>query len=219
VLAGGAGRADDGRVPTGTELPPADVLENLPEPFWWQRRWAGLSARGRRSVVAGVVLALVAGGALWWHDRVADRELRQRVVLATTLGVWTSSTSPPGGAVGWFVLVRNDGQEPLTVTSLDAAAGGLTVTALADGDRLVPPGREVEVPVSVRLTCGATGDGTVDLPAEVGVRRPDGATASRRSELAATLVLDVARTLCTVRPELRDHELSGPVLRPGEAGD
>jgi hypothetical protein len=195
------------------------VLENVPEPFWWQRRWAGLSARGRRRLVLGVVLLLLAGGALWERDRIADRELRQRVVLGTTLGVWTSSTSPPGGAVGWFVLVRNDGREPVTVTSLDAAAGRLALTTLDDGDRPVGPGQEIEVPVSIRLTCTATGEETAGLPAEIGVRRRDGVATSRRSELTATLVLDVARTLCAVRPDLRDHELSGPVLRAGEPGD
>lgn len=219
MLAGGGGPADDGRVPTGTDLPPADVLENVPEPFWCQRRWAGLSVRGRRWLAVGTVLVLLAGGALWERGRIAERELRQRVVLGTTLGVWTSSTSPPGGAVGWFVLVRNDGREPFTVTSLDAAAGRLALTTLDDGDRPVAPGQEIEVPVSVRLTCAATGDDTGDLPAEIGVRGRDGVPTSRRSELTATLVLDVAATLCAVRPGLRDHELSGPVLRAGEAGD
>jgi hypothetical protein len=206
-------------VPTGTDLPPADVLENVPEPFWWQRRWAGLSARARRGLVVGTVLVLLAGGGLWWADRVADRELRERVVLATTLDVWASSTSPPGGAVGWFVLVRNDGQQPVTVTSLEAAAGRLAVTALDVGDLAIAPGQEIDVPVSVRLTCSAARGGNGSLTAEIGVRRQDGVATSRRSRLAAAPALDVARTLCTVRPGLRDHELSGPVLRPAAAGE
>jgi hypothetical protein len=195
------------------------VLENLPEPYWWQRRWAGLSVRGRRWLVAGIVLVLLAGGALWWRDRADDRELRQRVVLAPTLGVWTSSTSPPGGAVGWFVLVRNDGLEPVTVTSFDASAGRLSITAIDDRDRPVAPDQEVEVPVSVRLTCSTAGGDSDDVPAEIGVRRHDGAVTTRSSVLVATQVLDVARTLCSVRPDLRDHELSGPVLRHGGTGD
>ena len=50
----------------------------------------------------------------------------------------------------------------------------------------------------------------------IGVRREDGGTTTRRVELSpASLVLDVAATLCDARPELRDHELSGPVLRTG----
>ena len=46
------------------------------------------------------------------------------------------------------------------------------------------------------------------------MRRDDGGSTSRRVDLqAAQLVLDVAATVCTVRPDLRDHELSGPVVR------
>jgi hypothetical protein len=192
-----------------------DVLENVPEPFWWQRRWAGLSRRGRRLSVLLAVLGLFTGGTLWWQDRAAERDLRQRVVLSTTLGVWTSSTSPPGGAVGWFVLVRNDGRQPVTVTAVEATGDRLRIRTSDDGGRLVPPGEEVEMPVSVRLTCG--GEDTHAVRVEVAVRREDGGPVTRRSELAdASLVQDVATTLCSVRPDLRDHELSGPVLRAGD---
>jgi hypothetical protein len=49
---------------------------------------------------------------------------------------------------------------------------------------------------------------------EIRLRRQDGGTASRRVDLQpADLVRDAAATLCAVRPGLRDHELSGPVLR------
>lgn len=207
--------ADDDRVPAGVEPPPAEVLENVPEPFRWPRRRRMISRRGRRLVALLAVLALLAGGALWWRDRAADRELRQRVVLAATLGVWTSSTSPPGGAVGWFVLVRNDGPEPVTVTVLEALGGRLRIRTHDDRERRVAPGEEAGVPVSVRLTC-ATSD-TAPLRAEVAVRREDGGSVTRRPELSdAALVRDVATTLCSVRPGLRDHELSGPVLRAGD---
>jgi hypothetical protein len=54
------------------------------------------------------------------------------------------------------------------------------------------------------------------LPAAIGVRTDAGGVVSRRADLTpAALVLDVAATLCEVRPGLRNHELSGPVLRTG----
>ncbi len=58
------------------------------------------------------------------------------------------------------------------------------------------------------------------MTAEIGVRRQDGGSTTRQVVLEpAFLVLDVAATLCAVRPDLRDHELSGPVLRGGAAKD
>lgn len=191
----------------------SDVLEQVPEPFWWQRRWAALSGRGRGVAGVLVVVALLAGGALWARDVAAERELRERVVLAPTLGVWSSSTSPPGGAVGWFVLVRNDGRQPVTVTAVDAGGGRLEIAA-GDVEQPIEPGEQVAVPVSVRLTCAGPDPGP--LRARVGVRREDGELLTHGSDLGqASLAVDVATTLCSVRPALRDHELSGPVLRTG----
>ena len=175
------------------------------------------SPRRRRLVlVVGVVVVLGCGG-VWLRDRSAEHELGQAVELRTTFGVVSSSTSPPGGAVRFFVLVRNDGPRPLTVTSVDASRRGLRVRMGEAGDRRVDAGREIEIPLSARLTCVDGVDGVAaGLPAAIGVRREDGGSATRRVELApAALVLDVAATLCEVRPGLRDYELSGPVLRTG----
>jgi hypothetical protein len=103
------------------------------------------------------------------------------------------------------------------VTSVAATDGGLRVRMQDDGDRRVDPAQEIEIPVSARLSCGADLDADRGgLPAVIGVRREDGGATSRRVELQpAALLLDVARTLCAVRPDLRDLELSGPVLRTG----
>ena len=122
---------------------------------------------------------------------------------------------PAGGRGALLLLVRNDGALPVAVTSVDAADAGLRLRMQDEGERRIPPGREVEIPLSVRLTCvPGAGAARPSLDAEIGVRREDGGATSRPADLRpASLVLDVAATLCGVRPDLRDHELSGPVLR------
>ena len=171
--------------------------------------------RGRGLVAGLAVLVLLGGGALFVRHWSADRELRQAVELSTSFGVWSSSTIRPGGEVGYYLLVRNDGALPMAVTSVDAAGDGLTLRMRDEDERRIPPGREVEIPMSVRVTCvPGTGGARPFLAAEIGVRREDGGTTSRPAELRpASRLLDVAATLCAVRPDLRDHELSGPVLR------
>jgi hypothetical protein len=68
--------------------------------------------------------------------------------------------------------------------------------------------------VSVRLTCAGADGAAGPLPVELALRRVDGAVTSRDVELEPVfLVRDVAATLCAVRPDLSDHELSGRVLR------
>jgi hypothetical protein len=166
-------------------------------------------------VASVAVLVLLVGGILVVRTWSAERELRQAVELSTSLGIWSSSTARPGGEVRFFVLVRNDGALPLSVTSVAAADRGLQLRMRDEGERRIAPGKEVEVPLSVLVTCarGAGASGP-SLAAEIGVRREDGGTTSRATELRpAGLVLDVAATLCAVRPELRGHELSGPILR------
>jgi hypothetical protein len=171
--------------------------------------------RRRLLVVIGVAVVLVCGG-LWFRDWSAERALRQAVQLTTTFGVSSSSTSPPGGSVRYFVLVRNDGARPLTVTSVVASIPGLRVRMRDVGGRRIAAGRQIEIPLSARLTCGDGVGAAAGLTAAIVVRREDGGSATRRVALTpASLVLDVAATLCDVRPELRDHELSGPVLRAG----
>jgi hypothetical protein len=220
-----AGRVDDGDRSAGENSGPwhgsgssgVDLLEGGTGPSWWQTRWAALPLVGRRLLAVLGILVLVAAGAVWFREWAAERELRQRVELATSLGVWSSSTSPPGGTVGFFLLVRNDGARPVWVTAVDGAGERVRLRMSDDGDRRVGVGREIEVPVSVRLTCAA-GDGPLGtgLSAEIAVRRQDGEAVAERVELRpAALVLDVAASLCRVRPDLRDHELSGPALRTG----
>jgi hypothetical protein len=192
-----------------------DLLEGGTGPPWWRQAWGRLTPWGRRSLVVLVVAALAVAGAVLLHDRAVERELERRVSLAATLGIWSSSTVVPGGAVDFYVVVRNEGPRPLTVIAVDGTGPGLRVAMRDAVDRPVAAGGEVEIPLSVRLTCGAA---EADLSTEIGVLRSDGTSAVRGIDLqSATRLLDVAATLCAVRPELRDHELSGPILRRAEA--
>jgi hypothetical protein len=165
-----------------------------------------------------VALVLVGAGVAWYRGRAAERELAERIVLTTSLGVSSSSTTPPGGEVGFFVVVRNDGPRPVEVTAVDGATDRVRVTMRYDHQPRLDPGTVNAIALSVRITC-RPGRGPAELPVEIRLRRQDGGTASRRFDLQpAALVGDVATTLCAVRPGLRDHELSAPVLRPGGVG-
>jgi hypothetical protein len=205
---------DDAEGPDVGAAPVQGVLEYRPEPFWWQRRWRALPQRWRRLVATLAVLGVVAAGTVQVHNWVVARELAQRVVLATSLGVWTSSTSRPYGYVSYFVAVRNDGTQPLSVTSVEMSTERLRLSMRSDAPRRVEAGQEIQLLVSVRLTCGTTDGGPPSLPARVTVRRDDGGSAAQRVYLQpSALILDAASTLCAVRPELTDHEISGPVTR------
>ncbi len=168
-----------------------------------------------RLVAVVMVVVLVGVGLLWYRDRAAERELARRVDLTASLGVSSSSTTPPGGEVGYFVVVRNDGPHPVEVTAVEGGTDRLRLTMRYDHRPRLDPGTVNAIALSVRLTC-RPGRTPVELPVELRLRRQDGGTTSRRVDLQpSALVGDVATTLCTVRPDLRDHELSGPVLRPG----
>jgi hypothetical protein len=192
-----------------------EILEGGTGRPGWRTRWTGLPPNGRRLVAVVAVLVLLGGGIVWFRSWSAERDLRQAVELTTALGVLSPSTTPPGGEVRYFVRIRNDGVRPLSVTAVDAVGEGLRLRMQDEGDRPVDPGREIDVPVSARLSCGVPDASQAGLTAEIRVRREDGGSTVRRLDLEpAALLLDAARTLCAVRPALRDHELSGPVLRP-----
>lgn len=193
-----------------------DVLEGGLRPPWWRRAWAALPPPGRRVLVALLVLAVAVAGVVLVGERAAEKERRERVALETTVGIASSSSDPPGGQVRFFLVVRNEGPLPVSVTAVEGTGAGVRVRMRDEGARPVGAGGEIEIPLSVRLTC-PTGPG--ELTAEVGVRREDGGSTSRRMDLQpAHVVLEVAATLCSVRPDLRDHELSGPVLRGAVSG-
>ena len=202
----------------GPDVLDGDVLEGGLRPPWWQRAWTALPRWGRLlalALVAAVVLGAV-GSEL--RERAAERAQARRVVLAASMSLSSVATTPPGGQVSFFVVVRNEGARPVRVTALEGAADGLRLRMQDDVERLVSPDGETAVPVSVRLTCAAyTGD--AGLRTEIGVRRADGSgTTLRVRPDPADLLLDVATTLCRSRPGLSDQELSGPVLDAVTAG-
>jgi hypothetical protein len=197
----------------GTVDPPAgDLLEGGLRPPWWRRGWMALP-RTARLLVVGLVVVLVLGAAgLELRHRASERALARQVDLAASMGLSSLSATPPGGQVSFFVVVRNYGARPVRITAVEGSAGGLRIGMLDDLERSVSPDGETAVPVSVRLTCAdyAGGEG---LTTEIAVRREDGGAATRRLRPdPADLLLDVAATVCGVRPGLRDQELSGPVL-------
>lgn len=216
-VAGVGTGADDGRVPV--PLPgPGELLESGPPPVPWRDRWAALPRAARRLVAGLVVLALAGAGVAWYLDRAAERELAERVALTASLGVSSSSTTPPGGEVGYFAVVRNDGPNPVEVAAVAGATDRLRVSMRNRSGPRLDPGTEHAIALSVLLTC-RPGRPPAELPVEIRLRRADGGTTSRRVDLQpAALVTDVAATLCAVRPGLRDHELSGPALRPQDDG-
>ena len=189
-----------------------DVLEGGMQPPWWRRRWTALSRAGRLVLVAVVVLLAAGAGGVWLRDRAADRALAERVDLTASVGLSSVSTTPPGGQVSFFVVVRNHGALPVRITGVEGSARGLRVRMLDDVVRHVSPDAEAAVPVSVRLTCPRSGVGE-GLTTEIAIRREDGVAVTRRVRPApADLLLDVVTTVCGALPDLRDQEISGPVL-------
>jgi hypothetical protein len=201
---------DGGEEPA--DLAEGDVLEGGFRPPWCRRAWAVLPRSGRVLLVGVLVLAAAAAGGLELRDRAAERELGRQVDLSASLGLSSLSTTPPGGQVSFFVVVRNEGPRPVRITAVEGTAAGLRLRGVDVGERLLSPDAETAVPVSVRLTCPGY-DGGGDLVTSVAVRRQDGGRATPRVRPEpAGLLTDVADTLCRSRPDLRDQELSGPVL-------
>lgn len=201
----------------------AEVLAQRASPSWWERHLLVVPAPVRRIASAVTVLtasaALVVSGLVLVRDWLVERRQAQVVSLGVSLGVWASSTSPfTGGQVVYYASVRNRGIRPLKVTSIEASDGQLQLRARDGTARWVPAGSEILVPMSALLTCSlpsttAESDAR-GLHVDVGLRRDGGLLSPQRTSLDdAALILDVAETLCGVRPELRGYELSGPVIR------
>jgi hypothetical protein len=195
-----------------TPTPPGELLESG-NTRARRERWAALSRATRRLVVVLGVLCVVAAGLAWFRNWSAERELRNRVALTTALSISSSSTTPPGGQVGYYVVVRNEGRRRVSVTAVEGTTDRLRLRMRDDAARPVDPGTETAIPLSVLLSC-VPGAGEEQLPVEISLRREDGGAVTRRVDLRPTApLLDVVTTLCGVRPDLRDHEISGPVLR------
>jgi hypothetical protein len=205
----------DAVVPNGPPIIGAEVLESPPSSIRWRERWALLPRRRRRLLAAAAVLLVALAGAAQVRARILEQAAALRVVVAVSLGV-EASDSASGGRVDYLLRVRNDGSLPLSVMSLRALSGPIRLQLLGGGQR-VGAGREVTIPMSVRLTCDANAESSEGpLNADLVVRRADGGSTSQHVPLRpAGLVRGVAATLCLVRPRLHDYELSGPIAQGG----
>ena len=199
----------------------AEILQV--DPPRWEQWWKALPARRRRAVLRVTALAcalgLAAGGLVQLRAWQADRERRELVSLDAAIRVWSSSSTPPGGQVTYYVALRNASPEPLEVTSVAASNSQLRLRARDVVARPVAAGEQILVPLSARLTCSAEADaGRGALRLEVGVHREGVRLGPQLPPLRdSALLLDAAHTLCGVRPTLTDYELSGPVLQTSSA--
>ena len=149
-------------------------------------RWAALPRGGRRLVAGLAVLVLLAGGALCRPELVgragapaggrADRDLR-RVEFVDLAA---------GGEVRFFLLVRNDGPLPVSVTSVTRPTPGCSCACGTTATGRSAPGRRSRS----RCRCGSPASpvpGRRDRPwpPTIGVRREDGGSTSRRVDLRA----------------------------------
>lgn len=198
----------------GSPHPVGDLLEGGTGPSGRQRLWAAIPPAGRALLVVAGLVGLVCAALLWLRDQAVERELRQRIVLASSIGVLSSSSSPPGGSVHYFLLVRNDGPRPVSIESLDASADGLRLRLRSSAGHRLAAGAEISVPLSVRLTCGEPGTARrTRLDPRLTVRNEDGGEVVHTVEPgAAGSLVGAVDALCRVRPALVDSELSGPVL-------
>lgn len=199
----------------------AEILQV--DPPRWEQWWKALPARRRRTVLRVTALAcafgLAAAGLVQLQAWQADRERREFVSLDAAIRVWSSSSTPPGGHVTYYVALRNASLEPLEVTSVAASNSQLRLRARDVVARPVAAGEEILVPLSAMLTCSAEPDGGPGaLHLEVGVHREGVGLGPQLPLLRdSALLLEAAHTLCGVRPTLTDHELSGPVLQTSSA--
>ena len=95
-----------------------DVVENGAGPGRWERRWSAVPPRWRKAVATAAVVATVATVAIAAGSQVRgyvlEQQEREEIRLAMSIGVWTSSSTPPGGHVSYFLRVRNAGKYPET---------------------------------------------------------------------------------------------------------
>lgn len=177
-------------------------------------RWSALPPLHRAAIAALVGLPLAVVAADGGHDWLAERSRRDTVSLTATAGYWSSSTSPPGGRINFFVTVHNTGPRPIRIDSLRTAAERLTIRSPIGLRYQVLPAASVNVPVSIRLDCAAT-----QVPARADDFRTTVAADplnGRRHTLAtplgrAALFTHLADNLCRIRPDLHDQEMSDPV--------
>lgn len=148
------------------------------------------------------------------------------MAVTLRLDVGADSSTPPGGAVWFSVLLRNDADLPVRIDDLTAKGAGLELSVAEPSQgrrpavpRTLDPGGQARVLMSVRLFCAdrraarSQPGGTV-VTGALQVTPADG----RRREIIDVLsgsgpVTDAADTVCRYQDRATGVELSGPVLR------
>lgn len=182
------------------------------------RRWKSLAPRRRVAVAAGAVvlvglpLAVLAGGRA--HGWLVERQLRDEVALTATAGYWSSSTSPTGGRINFFVVVGNTGPRPVRIDSVESDPHRLTVRSLPNLRYQVLPGQAINVPVSLRLDCTVVEAAplSADAPASIAAHPLSG----RRHRVVTglghpALFTDLADNLCRADSGLQNQDMAAPV--------
>jgi hypothetical protein len=181
----------------------------------WSRRllrWYRAVAARRLLLLAVLVIAVLASQVRGW---LVERGLRDEVSVAGTVRLYAASMTPVGGSVNFTVAVHNTGPRTVRITGVDVSQPRLRVRG-TDGSALrLAPEDTGEVAVSVRLDCT---QGDPFVPNE-GLRATIDAIplSGRRHRIdvsleRASLITNVANTMCRVRPDHQDAELSGPIL-------
>lgn len=202
---------------TGAGSVSGDVLEGASpaRPVVW---WSSLSARAQRHLrfagilaVGLVLLGMGGAAALSWST---ERSLRDEVRVEASVGVSSSSTGARGGRVDYYAVVRNAAPRPARLTDLRVAHSRLRVVGRPRDDGPVAPGEDRYVRLSVSLDCrrGEMARTGGVLQGSVGVVTARGrATRVPVSFQRGDPLTYVADTLCTLDPDLRIAEMSGPV--------
>lgn len=204
---------------TRPDRPETDLLESGPEPGVGSRlgsTWM-FASRRQRMVGVGALLLLILPTVtvvivLKTRAWLNERSLRDQVSVTATIDVAVSSTTPLGGRIDYFVVVRNVGRRAVRISGLAHTDARLHIRSRDFATILLAPGSTVDIPISVRLDCTGPPIGTAVLLGTVAATPASGRAQDVPTSLDRSLLLtDVAQTLCEVRPELTDRELSGPV--------
>jgi hypothetical protein len=199
--------------------PSQEVMDDGPRGVSPAERWRAIPRARRRALTAAVALLLACAaagiggrqGAAWLEER----RLADRVQLRASIDVrsW-STTMTSRGRVDFFARVYNTGRRPVSITAVRITQPGLSIRSRPAPPRAVDAGEWLRVPLSVILDCTRhrTPPPAGGLRGEVAASSPNGRARDVVASFdRATLITDVADTLCRIRPGLRDAELSGPV--------
>jgi len=165
---------------------------------------------GAVGVVGGVV------GHSQLRERLAERRAADTVELQATLRVSSSSSSPIGGRVDYYLTLHNTGPRVIRIARLRVREAGLSITSRPVSPLdVVRSGQTLYLPLSVRLDCRQRAPARRPdvLRGAVSVQPPNGRWRRVTTSFTrASPLTDVADTLCSLNPAFRSKELSGPVL-------